>query len=180
MKKYLMLVPVALFPYISFAMAMSVDSEKASVGGLLLGMFLVFLVCFVCALAFSIICIRKQSSSRAIMNAARVIKLIHIPAYILVFIWGFLSLGMTAIMIMFPIGAVSLLTCWLFDVFSIIISGVVSSVAYYRAWREGEIILARALISAILSFAFCVDVIVALIGFAGSKNKTEENIVLGE
>ncbi|MBR6651018.1 MAG: hypothetical protein IKL36_06365 [Clostridia bacterium] len=169
MKKYLMLVPAILFPYISFGIFWHLDGEKSGFGGLLLGIIMAFLVCFACTLVFSVICVKRQVGSTQIMNAARIVKLLHIPAYLLVFLWGFLSMGMTATMIMLPIGAASLFVCWLLDVFCIIVSGMVSSVAYYRAWREGKIILARALISAILSFVFCVDVIIVLIGFAGTK-----------
>ncbi len=94
-----------------------------------------------------------------------IVKLIQIPAYIFIFIIGILCMVM-----IFTIGISFVLM--LLDALSIGLTGLFSIAAFQNLNREGMITKKAQFIYSIASFLFCVDVIIAIIGYRKSLSVT--------
>ena len=94
-----------------------------------------------------------------------IVKLIQIPAYIFIFIIGILCTVM-----IFTIGITFVLM--LMDALSIGLTGLFAVAAFQNLNREGLITRKTQIIYSIASFLFCVDVIIAFIGYRKSLSVT--------
>lgn len=94
-----------------------------------------------------------------------IVKLIQIPAYIFIFIIGILCTVM-----IFTIGITFVLM--LMDALSIGLTGLFAVAAFQNLNREGLITRKTQIIYSIASFLFCVDVIIAVIGYRKSLSVT--------
>ena len=98
-------------------------------------------------------------------RANMIVKLIQIPAYIFIFIIGILCMVM-----IFTIGISFVLM--LLDALSIGLTGLFAIAAFQNLNREGMITRKAQFIYSIASFLFCVDVIIAVIGYRKSLSVT--------
>ena len=98
-------------------------------------------------------------------RANMIVKLIQIPAYIFIFMIGILCMVM-----IFTIGISFVLL--LLDALSIGLTGLFSIAAFQNLNREGMITRKAQFIYSIASFLFCVDVIIAVIGYRKSLSVT--------
>lgn len=162
MKKWL-LIPTIIFPYIIllsyFAFfglsAISDDAYKwylnniSYPGIVLLCLFLLSVVCNVIFISTA-----KKASSAEVVKAALTIKCIHIPFFVLVFIFG-LFLGFMFIMT-FPL----IILLVLVDFVIFWLSNMISIFAIIRVLKRKELNLTAALIvTLICQLFFCADVI---------------------
>ena len=98
-------------------------------------------------------------------RANMIVKLIQIPAYIFIFMIGILCMVM-----IFTIGIYFVLL--LLDALSIGLTGLFAIAAFQNLNREGMITRKAQFIYSIASFLFCVDVIIAVIGYRKSLSVT--------
>ncbi len=98
-------------------------------------------------------------------RANTIVKLIQIPAYIFIFMIGILCMVM-----IFTIGISFVLL--LLDALSIGLTGLFAIAAFQNLNREGMITRKAQFIYSIASFLFCVDVIIAVIGYRKSLSVT--------
>lgn len=98
-------------------------------------------------------------------RANMIVKLIQIPAYIFIFMIGILCMVM-----IFTIGISFVLL--LLDALSIGLTGLFAIAAFQNLNREGMITRKAQFIYSIASFLFCVDVIIAVIGYRKSLSVT--------
>ena len=103
-------------------------------------------------------------SAKELARTNMIVKLIQIPAYIFIFIIGLLCTVM-----IFTIGISFVLV--LIDAFSIGLTGLFATASFQNLNREGTITRKTQLIYSIASFLFCVDVIIAVIGYCKSLSK---------
>ncbi len=80
------------------------------------------------------------------------VKLIQIPAYIYIFIVGFLLFTL-------PLGFIITIICFIADCWSIFFTGLLVSLSMGAKLRRKEISAKFAILHGILSFIFCIDVI---------------------
>lgn len=102
-------------------------------------------------------------SARELAHVNMLVKLIQIPAYILIFV-----AGVACLVTIFTVGiSIALI---LLDCFSIGMTGLLGVAAFRNMRREGKISSTKQVVCSIGSFIFCVDVILAIVGYRGSKS----------
>jgi len=107
---------------------------------------------------FLILALRRRWEPCFVAKVAMILKLIQIPAYIVIFILGVLFL-LTVFTIPFTFALV------IFDCVAILMSGLVTVSSIINARRMGMISKAEAVIFAVLQFVFVLDVISAVVLF---------------
>jgi len=124
------------------------------------------LVIYFAALICSVSVFTKSLATKRcaceVLRLNMVIKLVHIPAYVIIFILGF------AFMLTIFTFAISIVL-WILDVMTIILSGLIGLSGVIRSYREEKISKKSAIIHGILQFVFCLDVISAIIVYRRTK-----------
>ena len=158
MKKYLLSLPVLLFPYLVLAALVCLytgflmEEIFQSNGFLLIG---AVLLCAVAAAGFAaVVCgcaLAKRTSGQEMARLNMVIKLCQIPAYLIIFALGlFCLISIWGILLTLILAAV--------DCFTIAMTGLIGSVSAFRSYRERKLAKGAAVRAAICQFIFCVDV----------------------
>lgn len=106
--------------------------------------------------------LKKKWDADKILFANMLVKLIQIPAYIMIFVMGVCSL-ITIFTIPFAI------VYWMLDCISVFSTGLVAMSGSIRAKQEGKFSVAFTVITSILSYIFCIDVIVAVVMYVKYK-----------
>ena len=179
MKKYLLLLPAAVFPY-GILLAIGCLYNNALMARLfggrvfplfqcLLGLWLIGLICTVLFLVFAI---TGSWDGAAIAKANMVIKLGQVPAYVLIFLLG------TAYLLTIFTAAISVILLIL-DTMAILLSGLVGLTAVLRGRKAlgGK----GAVLHGILQFVFCADVVSAVLVYrrlraAGPPQKANQHL----
>ena len=172
MKRYLLLIPITLMPYALlfslycvFIDHYIIENLFCSNGLLLLLALLIFvLIAFVCTLIFTVVSINKENNSRRLAFANMLIKIIHMPAYIVIFVLGVLFF-MTIFTFAFSIFFV------LFDLAAIFMTGLIGLAANSVEHRKGETGKVFAVINSILQFVYFADVVSAIMVFTRSRKQ---------
>lgn len=124
------------------------------------------LLYFVAGMVFSVIaCIKAlthQWESKPIIKAVAIVKLLQIPAYIGIFLYGVIC-----VLSIWGIGFAVLV--WLFDCMFIFATGIVSVAGAVRGYQEKILSKKATILCSILSFVFCIDVFVAIYVWAKSR-----------
>ena len=168
--KKLLLIPTMLFPY-SLGLGLLIShyflnvfnvNETVSVQvfeGIISLFFVASLVCNIVYMNLS-----KQSDSYELIRVALFIKMIHIPAYVLVFLFG---VGLASIFfITFPI----LFIFVVFDYFALLTSSMISVFALAKnVKKEGNL----SMLILVFQFFFCADIISLFVLWYISKKKTK-------
>lgn len=172
-KRTILLLPAAAFPYVLLVClwVLGAQSIMENVfrdnGFLLLGAFLVYLLfALTCTVAYFIRSIKERWAALALAKTALAVKLIQIPAYILIFV-----LGIVFVLSIFTIPfAIALIV---FDGVSLLMTALVFISAVTAAVREGKTTRRRSLWMALLQFVFCADVIAAAVFYKLLKAQTD-------
>ena len=149
--KWLLLLPVAAFPYVYFAgiqFDLPVSPWSLIWAGWLAGL----------AGAVPVVLTRKRWTARELALADLLIKLVHIPAYVVWFV-----LGVAMILFLGP------LIAFVMDAMAILLSGLVGLAAVLRCRAEGRLTRKAAVIHGVLQFIFCADVFSAVWVYRKSK-----------
>jgi hypothetical protein len=104
----------------------------------------------------------RNDDPNDLIRTALVVKLIHIPSYIAVFIFGIYA----ALMIFMTLPLIIMLV--LFDCTVLILSGSVSVFALAKNMKNNKLLSAAALVC---QFFFCADIISLLVLHVASKKK---------
>lgn len=172
MKKLILLLPCAIFPYsLLFALYCiftgflmeSLFDNNAFV--LVIYLFVLFIIAIICNMIFLTLSLLKKWDSNIISFANMIIKLIQIPAYILIFILGIIF---TLTLFTLPFSVFFII----FDYSAIFLTGLIGVAAIVRCHTDGKTSETFSVISAFLQFIFCIDVISAIIVFIKSKSKS--------
>ena len=166
MKK--LLIPTAVLPYIvCLCLGYGVISQNFSDNTILiLGIvaLVTLVLSFVCNIIF--ILTTKSKSSMELLRTTLLIKAIHIPTYIVIFIFGAM-LGVMFFMT-FPI----ILLLVLIDYLTLWMSGMISIYAHIRVIKEKRISsTAPVVISMICQLFFCLDIISLIVIYVKGKEK---------
>lgn len=164
--KLLPYIPIAILPYPLVAVLITLfsgwlpDAPEGTVllGALLVTLIVIYGISFLVSLIVSGYNLVSGRNPEAILRITMIIKLIHIPAYIAIFV-----VGLASLITIFTAGISIVL--WLLDVFTIIISGTIGLSGIIRALREHRLTGKEALIHGLLQFVFCADVISSIIAY---------------
>lgn len=179
MKKYLLAIPVMLFPYSLIAAMCCLYSpmimERVFMNnGYLLILSVVFFgfVAAVFSLSTGLLVLLKKKPDGAggALGAARlnmVIKLVQIPAYLVIFL-----LGLVFSLTIFGIGFV--IFFFFIDCVSIAMSGFIGVAAVVRSYAAGFVTLKRGVLLAALQFMFVADIVCCIVLFVSSQRACRE------
>jgi hypothetical protein len=129
-----------------------------------------FFVALVCSIITIIKCNVNKVESRMILQFNIIVKLIHIPAYIIIFVFGVLFL-ITIFTMSFSLAFV------VFDMLTILLSGLMGITGVVRGRKEKKIPKRPAIILGIMQFIFCADVLCAIIAYFTVKNRKRIKIL---
>jgi len=133
------------------------------------GIFLMFLliiayiIAFICSIIFLIKNIKLKVDSKKILHINMIIKLIQIPAYLLIFLIGLLCL-----ITIFTMGIIFILI--IFNCMAIFLTGLIGLCGIIRGFFEKKLKLKYSVINAILQFIFCIDIISCIVTYRKIKN----------
>ncbi len=177
MKKYSwLLLLTALLPYLVLAALAMIffSSDVPFFGDMMASVFHnnalyligALLICFAVATVLSVVhgvlAVRCQWDALSLVRTALVIKLFQIPAYLLIFAVGVLSL-ITIFTIPFTIGL------FLLDGFMLVLSGIIVLAASINAIRQGRMPLQKTILFVLMQFVFCADVFAAFAFYRALK-----------
>jgi hypothetical protein len=131
---------------------------------------IVFVAALVCALAVFITGFTKKKNSLEVLRINMIIKLIHVPAYLLIFVFGLLCT-----LTIFTIGINIVLI--IFDGMTIILSGLIGIGGIIRGLRENKISIKKAVLHGMLQFVYCADIISSIVIYRTVK-ATEKDTFL--
>ena len=160
--KKLLLLPAMLFPY-SFVLGGILSDGFANVDSdleayILIGLF--FILPLVCNMAFIIL--SRKDDPYKLISSALIVKLVHIPSYVIIFVMGLIS----SLMIFMTLPLILMLI--LFDYIVLITSSFVSVFALAKNIKEKKTLSILALIC---QFFFCADIISLFVLWIISKNQ---------
>ncbi|HEX3017860.1 MAG TPA: hypothetical protein VHP31_08420 [Caproicibacter sp.] len=128
----------------------------------LLYLLIFYAAALVCSVATFIIGLVKKWNPQELLHINMVIKLIHIPAYILIFI-----IGLVCLLTIFTF-AISIVLMIL-DSMTIFLSGLIGLGGIIRSYSENKLSKKAAVMHGILQFVFCADVISSIIVYRKVK-----------
>lgn len=176
-KAFLLIIPTILLPYLAlFTLATIFFSTRTSLfrfiiekifcGNMLYLVAAFVLLCVITAATtaiFIIFAIRNRWNALKLAKVAMVIKLIQIPAYIMIFVLGFIF--------MFTIFTFVITLCLiLVDCFILLLTGLLTTASVINAVRQGDVEFKEVVWVVILQTVFCADVIATVLFYRKLKN----------
>lgn len=169
MKKFIPAIVVVIFPYSilfviycifsGFLMKTVFDNN---VYLCLLFLIALWVLSLICAILICVISRVQRWDSFEVVRISMLIKLIQIPAYVLIFLIGSVCLFT---IFTFAISFVLMLL----DCMAILLSGLIGISAVKRSHTEGVLSTKELFIHGILQFIFCADVVSSVIVFRKTK-----------
>ncbi|MBQ6795452.1 MAG: hypothetical protein IJO83_04830 [Clostridia bacterium] len=168
MKKYIGLIFPLILPYV-FLLGMGgilffdgkiIDEVFGNFPNFILLVIGIFLLALIATIVTATLAVVRKWDGREIAKANMIVKLLQIPAYILIFAEGvYFSLSM---MLLTPVAGMLFV---LFDCAVVFMTGVIGAVAAAGCCREYGLDKKFAIILGIGQFIFCVDVVCAVLVF---------------
>lgn len=169
MKKNLPFISIILFPYfVAFALICIFTGTfmntvfNNNIFMLLAALFLLYFVALACAIYVFIRGLTKKQDAHEILRINMLIKLVHIPAYLLIFV-----VGVICTITIFTIVITVLLM--ILDVMTIVLSGLVGLSGVIVSFKEKKISAGRAVLHGMLQFVYCGDIISSIVLFRTVK-----------
>lgn len=154
MKKYLLLLPTAILPYYIlltlFVLIKTISEHLLTF--LFFGLWVLIPLSLICSIVWLFRSIAHEQNTCEAAKAAMMLKLIHIPAYLLIFLCSLLFL-----ITIFTAGLSLVLL--LLDAITITASGLIGLAAVLRCKDEHLLTGKAALLQGLLQFVFCIDII---------------------
>lgn len=176
MKKYVPSILTALFPYsVLFALYCMFSGFLMHSGFqnngflLLLAVILFWVVSLGGAVATCVMSLTQKWDSYELARANMILKLIPVPAYILIFLIG------CAFLITIFTFAISIILM-LLDGMAIALSGLVGVAAVKRNHSDGILSTGEMVAHGILQFVFCADVVSAIVVFCKAKRAKKQRV----
>lgn len=169
MKKYIKLIPLILYPYLwiicvivgLWMESFEIDIQETPLAYLLnVGSILMPLIVLYC-LGVSVLSaiLQKNYSPAEAAGLNMLVKLLHIPAYIINFIVGVVGIPAIAL---YGLGIFIIELMIAIDISTIIFTGMQAVGASINMYKKRVINKAFCVIYSIMSFVFCADVVVAI------------------
>ncbi|MCM1236597.1 MAG: hypothetical protein NC489_41495 [Ruminococcus flavefaciens] len=117
---------------------------------------------YIINIVFIIMARKGKWDARELASVNMFVKLIQIPGYLYIFVMGIACLAT-----IFSMG-ISIALVFL-DCFCIGMTGLLSVAAFYGMEKEGRLSRTKQIVCTIGSFIFCVDVVLAVVGYRRSR-----------
>lgn len=181
-KRIWLVIPTALLPYLvlcSFAVIFFsandalckfiIDRIFAGNGLLLIATLLIFsLIATVLSVICFLVSIRKKLNALSLAKTAMIIKLLQVPAYILIFIISAIFLT-TIFAIPFSLGLL------LLDCLTLILTGLLTFAAAVNAVCQQIVTRKNAALVVALQLVFCADVVASILFFFSLKKRIKSS-----
>ena len=161
--KKLLLIPAMLFPYsFVFGLVFSEGYANGDSADFVLSIFiaLVLILPLACNIAF--IVLSRKDDPYKLISSSLIIKLVHIPSYVIIFVMGLIS----SLMIF-----VTLPLILMFVLFDYIVLSTSSFVSFFALAKNIKNNKALSILALICQFFFCADVISLLVLWIISRNQ---------
>ena len=135
---------------------------------LILALIFFYVIALISAFVFFIKNILSKKYSENILKINMIIKILHIPAYILIFLMGVISF-ITIFTIGFSIAFIIL------DMLTIFMTGLIGLSGIIIGFKEKKISIKNAIIFSIFQFIFCIDVFSSIIIYKKIKKEKMDN-----
>jgi len=174
--KYGLYLFTLLFPYLIILAIICIFTNFGNIMELLFNnnalyvlatLMIIYVFALVCTIIQVILNIRSKISSKQLLFTNMMIKLIHIPAYIVIFLFGVLNL-----ITIFTIGISIILM--ILDGMTIFLTGLIGLSGIIRGLFEKKLSPKNVLIYGIFQFIFCIDVISSIFLYKKIKNNIEK------
>lgn len=169
MKRYFSLLPVVFFPYsVSLALMCIFNNDlmealfQNNALFLLFGILVLYVIALACSAIVFIISLVLKWDALELLRVNMIIKLVHIPAYLFIFLFG---LGTLITIFTAPIS----LLLMLLDAMTIVLSGMIGLAGVIRGRSEKKLSTQAAVLLGFLQFIFCVDVMGAILLYRKAK-----------
>lgn len=169
MKKFILLLPCAIFPYALFIGPYCFVKGMGNLGESFSFLPWIFIISLICNEVFLVLSIYKKWDCRKVALFNMVIKIVQIPAYIAVFLLGALSFRT-----LFTMGLA--VVFFLFDCASIFLTGLIGVTSVIRCYTDSIISKRFSILNGLLQFVFCADVISSITIFVQVKYKNKSGI----
>lgn len=163
MRRYFQLLLVILFPYLVVLALVCIYKGyfmetvfHNNAYPFLIALIVLYVTALVCSVAVFINSLVKKWNAQELLCINMVIKLIHIPAYLLIFF-----IGLASLITIFTF-AISIFLMFL-DGMTILLSGLIGLGGVIRSLKENKLSKRAAVIHGILQFVFCADIISSII-----------------
>ena len=174
MRPYLYLILVILFPYTVVLALLCIFMEISIFRSimevifqnnallLLLALLIFYVIAFICSLVTLATSIVKERDGRELLRVNMIIKLLHIPGYLMIFIAGFVFL---LTIFTFPIALVLMMLSGM----AIFLTGLIGLGGILRSFREKRLSKNEAILHSFLQFVFCADIISSIYLYRKTK-----------
>lgn len=170
MKKYFLLIPTIVFPYcVLFSMyciysgCFMESLFQNSVFSIILHLAIIWIISIVLAILFVVISLKSKCNITVLAKVNVFVKLIHIPAYIIIFV-----VGIACFITIFT--AYLAIILFLLDIMTIILSGLIGLTIVVKFNIIKALNNKASLIHGILQFVFCMDLISAILLYKKTRN----------
>ena len=177
MKKYIFALPIFILPYIVLGAiyctytGFLMDSVFHSHGLILLfWVNIIYFIGFIYSVIYAFTGLFKKDKSLEMIKMNMIIKLVHIPAYIIIFL-----LGLLLLITIFTMAA-SFYFIFV-DGLTIFCSGLIGFVAILKGTKENKVDKQKFIKYSILQFVYCFDIFYAVHVFRQSKKISNESIL---
>ena len=180
MKKYILLLPVMLYPYayliyisLIFFAAIGFSLLGINSTNFLLNDYIIrfyHILCLFISIYSAITVIIKTDNCKQACMLNLVLKCIQIPGYIFNFVIGFIGLCMG----LWGIGIV--LFILIVDAISIALTGIVSIGCMIKLKKEGALTTSQMIIYTIFSFIYCLDILFAILAYSNARKHYKTQI----
>lgn len=170
-KKRFFPITLAVWPYLYTVLLFAFPSTDEELSGMIMwGGMLLSIVLYISHIIYACIC-KGEDSYYDLAFWNMLIKLIHIPLYIVVFFVGLFFLLTAVVPFMTFVSLFIIICLFISDVFLMITSSMYGVNALIRARREQMISTTYVIINIILQFIFVADVISAVVLYIKLRKK---------
>lgn len=171
MRENKLLLGTLVYPYIIVLLLISLFTcsdiyidMNFNIVSLLTIIIVLYIVVLICTIAKLMTNLSQKKEAREILRLNMIIKLVHIPAYLIIYI-----VGLVCLLTLFTFG-ISIILVFI-DSMMIILSGLVGLGGVIRSVQEGKITKQTGILFGVLQFMFCVDVIIAIVAYIMVRRK---------
>lgn len=176
MKKFILIIPTVLFPYVALFSMYCLSNDfimekffQGRISMLMPSLILLWLVGFILTNTFMLRALKKKYDTKTLGKINMFIKLIHMPAYLVIFIMSIIFM-----VSIFTAGISVILL--IIDIMTIILSGLVGLTTILRCRIDKTLNNKSTVLHSILQFVFCIDVISSIIVY-GKTTQGDGSVV---
>lgn len=171
MKKRILPLLLLVLPFVYLVAFNFALKERADVNSKMLVYLIIWVVLFVVLFAINIIFVALRvahgGESRYFLFWNMVLKLVHIPVYLVIFFIGLLFASLPGAILFAPFLIA-------FDCMLLLLTSIYGIGGLVRARREKKITTLYAVVLGVFHFIFCADVICAIVAYCMVKNKDKK------